>query len=462
MNALIGMAASLAVLAFAGCAVTPIERAADSAAGRVTARKAVTPEWSAADADVPPSIAEPLTLPAALALAFTRNSDIRRQYATLGIAHADLQEAARIANPTLSLAWLDPAGGGRDRTTRGIAASFSDLLLLPTHRRLSATEFRRVELEVAARLVALAHEVETAWYSQIGALQVAAMSDAVAQAAEDEAALALRFYDAGNITRAELDLRQTAAARAHIEALRARSGTVSARARLADLLGLRATAAWETVDRLPAPLDATINRDELLQQALVERLDLAALREEIAMLEDAAGVARRWRLLGSTNTGYERERETDGTKLTGPTLRLELPLFNQGQGAIARAEARLADGRARYGALMLAVQNEVTAGLERLAIAREIAARHRDTLLPAVTSVVARRQEQVNFMLRSVFELVQAKRDLFSAWQAWLESVRDFWIARTALSVAAGGRLPGDGEDWPLTVGADEITGERP
>jgi cobalt-zinc-cadmium efflux system outer membrane protein len=180
------------------------------------------------------------------------------------------------------------------------------------------------------------------------------------------------------------------------------------------------------------------------------------------MLGDAAQVARRWRLLGSTDIGYKRERETDGTTLRGPTLDLELPLFNQGQGAVERAEARLADARARHDAQALVVQNEITAGLEQLTIAREIAGRYRDTLLPAVESVVARRQEQVSFMLRSVFELLEAKRDEYSAWQTWFESVRDYWIARSTLAAAAGGRLPGDSEELPLTISADEIIGEGP
>jgi cobalt-zinc-cadmium efflux system outer membrane protein len=459
------MAAFSAMLVTAaGCAVTPLDRAAETAAGRVIERTAVSPVWpsAAGGAATVPEISEPLTLPAALAIAFTRNPDIRRQYARLGIGHADLQEAARIANPRLSLAWLNPDGGGRDRTTQGISASFSDLLLLPARRRLSAAEFRRVELMVATGLVALAHEVETAWYAHVGALQIAAMRDAVAQAAENEATLAQRFHEAGNISRLQLDLQQAAAARARIDALRAQSDASGSRARLADMLGLRANTAWRTVDRLAAPPDTPLSRNELMQRALSQRLDLAATREEVVMLEDSLGVSEHWRLLGSVRVGYERERETDGTKLRGPTLDLELPLFNQGQGAVARAEARLLDARARHEALALAVENEVTAGIERLALARDITTRYRDGLLPSTASAVARRQERVNFMLESVFELIRAKREEYDAWQAYLEAVRDYWIARTALRAATGGLLPGDDEARPLTIGADEIIGEQP
>lgn len=459
MKVLTRIAIVWALFAIAGCAVTSLDRAAQSARERVVESTAVGPEWppAADDPGAAPEIREPLTLPAALTLAFTRNPNIRRQYARLGIAHADLQDAARIANPRLSLAWLNPSGGGRDRTTQGISAGFADLLLLPSHRRLSASEFRRVELAAAAALVALTREVETAWYQQVGALQVATLRDAVARAAETEATLAGRYHEAGNISRLQLDLQQAAAARAGIDALRARSETATARARLADLLGLRTEAPWQTVDRLPAPSSAPLSREELMQRALSQRLDLAAAREEVAVLQDALDVTRTWRLLGSIEIGYERERETDGTKLSGSTLELELPLFDQGQGAISRAQARLLDARARRDGLALAVENEVAASYERLALALDASVRFRDGLVPSSVSAVARLQERVNFMLDSVFELMRARREQYDAWQGYLESVRDYWIARTAVRAATGGRLPGDEKDPPLTIGPDGI-----
>jgi outer membrane protein TolC len=444
MEAPIRIAAVTALLIIAGCAVTPIEHAAESAAGSLAARKEVMPAWPDGRADAPPSFDGALDLPAALTLAFTHNPEIHRQYARLGIAHADLAQAARIANPRLSFAWLDPDGSGRDRTTQSIVLGFSDLLLLPARRRLSATDYRRVQLEVAARLVALAHDVETAWYSQVGAEQIAAVREAAARLSSSEAELARRLHQAGNVTQLDRDLREAIAGRAAIDSLRARSDAVAARARLADLLGLDMDEAWRTADRLPEPPESSFDPQELLASALEQRLDLAAEREEIALLEDSLRVARRWRWFGRTGIGYERERETDGTKLRGPTLEFELPLFDQQQGTVARAEARLADARARHAASALAARNEIAAGTERLAIARTIAAQHRDVLLPALGSVVERRQERFNFMLQGPFELFDSKRDELGAWQDWLESVRDYWIARTALRAATGGLRPGD------------------
>lgn len=465
MNSLIRMAALAIVLGIgAGCSVVPIDEAAKTAAEQVGDRVSAKPAWppEASEAGPAPELREPLTLPAALAIAFERNPEIRRQYASLGVAHADLMDAARISNPTLSLAWLSPNSGGHDQTTQEISMGFTDLLLLPARRRLSAAEFQRMEFAVGSKLVALAHEVETAWYAHVGAIQVAAMRNAVAKAAQNEAALAQRFYEAGNISRLQLDLQNATAARANIESLRARSDSAASRARLANLLGLATKAGWRTADRLPAPPDTGLSPDELTARALSQRLDLAALRQEVAVLEDARDVTGRWRLLGSVEAGYKQEHEVDGTKLRGPTLNLEFPLFNQGQGSVERATAELMDARAREQSLTLAVENEVTTAVERLALAREVSAHFRDELLPSTTSAVARQQERVNFMLVGAFELIQTKRDEYNAWQGYFESVRDYWVARTGLRAATGGLLPGDEETLPMTVGPAELEGGAP
>ena len=75
--------------------------------------------------------------------------------------------------------------------------------------------------------------------------------------------------------------------------------------------------------------------------------------------------------LGDVEVGYEREREGDGTLMRGPSVSLGLPIFNQGQGAVGRAQAQLLDARAALDASVLDVQNGVRTGIERLVLARE-------------------------------------------------------------------------------------------
>lgn len=459
MNVLPRLAAvALAIGILAGCAVTPIDDSANQTARRVAERATVAPAWPPdADAAPPPLPAAPLDLPSALQLAFVHNPDIRRHYARLGIAQADLQSAARIANPTVALSWLNPSGGGGDKTTRGIALTFTDLLLLPSRRRLSAAELRRTELTVAWSLMTLAKEVETAWYDATGAAQAASLHDAAAETAATGAALAARYHDAGNIPQLALDEQRAAAARARIAALEARARANDARARLASLTGLRAADAWRTTDALPAPPEEALPDQGLAALALKQRFDLAAAGEEIAIAADRRATTGRWRLLGPVTAGYERERETGGDTLRGPTLALSLPVFDQGQGEVARADARVLDAHARRDALALAVENEVAAGIARLEFMRAIAAEHQAAWLPAAASAVERRQERVNFMIEGVFTLLQARQQQYEVTAQWLEAVRDYWIARARLRAAVGGPLPGDDAPHKPAIDADSI-----
>jgi cobalt-zinc-cadmium efflux system outer membrane protein len=77
-------------------------------------------------------------------------------------------------------------------------------------------------------------------------------------------------------------------------------------------------------------------------------------------------------------------------------------------------------------------------------VLREIVDTHRTALIPQRESVVARSQEQQNYMIIGVFELIQAKRQEYDAYQSYLEAIRDYWLARTDLMRAVGARLPSD------------------
>ncbi len=454
--------AALSVIAgvAAGCAVTPLEQSTAAAADRVRQNGPVAPAWpdAAAERPEPTVIAAPLTLDAALVLAFTHNPELRRQYARLGIAHADLRQAARIANPGLSFAWLD--GSGADRERQGITAAFGDLLLLPARRRLATHELRRVELAVAGDLLALAREVESAWYALVSALQVASLRESDAHAADTAAELARRYHAAGNITALELASRESAAAEARVESLRSRAGVADARERLANRLGLDSALDWRTIDELPAPPATVFDRAALAARARAERPDLLAAREALARSEAAWRLTRKSRLLGGVELGYEREEDPDGD-FDGPTLALALPLFDQGQAAVQRGQAERDIARAGLERRELETGNEIVAAAERLTLMREIVDRRHDAWRGA-DAAMDRRQEQAGYMLIGVFELIDARRHALDAGQAWLESVRDYWIARSALGAAVGGALPGDRDPPQQVIRVADITGEQP
>ncbi len=450
-----------AAIALAGCSSLPSSRGYAETGALIQSRRglepALPPATSVSPRPAPELPTEPLSAEQSIGLALLNNPAIHEAYARLGIGRAELEEARRIANPGFGYSRLTPQSGGGRQITRSLSMSFADLLLLPARRRFASGELERLQKEVAAQILELAAEVEVAWYAAVSAEQIAAMRDVVARSAEQSAELAQRFFDAGNINRLQLEQEHAAAAQARIAAVRAAADQLRARSELAGWIGLPMEAAWTTLARMPAPPDGQFDADALVPLALEQRLDLAAAAQEVALREDALGVSRRWRWLGAVELGYERESETDGNVLRGPSLSFELPLFNQGQGAIARAQAELLDARAHLDGLLLAVHNETRLGAQRLTVARDIAERYRSLLLPRREAIVARSQEQVNFMLMGVFELILARQEEYDAYQEYLESVRDYWTARAELRRIVGGRLPDDEAALPPVIGVESI-----
>ncbi len=404
----------------------------------------------------------PLTADTAVQIALLHNPRMQSEYARLGIAAADVDDASRLSNPTFSITALHKSGEPT-KFDGGLSVPFAELLMLPARKRFAAGEFARTQQSIGAAILKLATDTRAAWYSYVGAQQVATMRAAVATAAQTSADIAAKFHEAGNISILQFKMEEAAATQARLQATRASAEAVRTRSALNQLMGVSgALRQWIAGDRLPAPLAQDESADALVTLAHRQRLDLAAAQQEVTLLEQSLGVTRQYRWLGKVDIGIAGERETDRSKLYGPSLSLQLPIFNQGQGAIARANAQLDDARARMRSLELEIDVNVRLGVDRIAATRKIAEDYRIALIPQREIIVARTQENVNFMLVGVFELLLAKQQEFDAYQGYLEAVRDYWMARVDLMRAVGARLPSDADATDGTVGPDEILHPAP
>jgi outer membrane protein TolC len=446
-----------AALLTSACVAVPPARGSAAINDLIAARGAPAVIWPEADApQVAEKLREPITLERAVEIAFLGSPAIRERYAELGISMAEVLEASELSNLTLGYTSLRPEGGGASQITRSISMAFADLLFLPARVRLANTHSEVARNRMAASLLELQGEVESAWYEHVAALQSLQMREAAARAAAASAEYARRLSDAGNLPPRALALELAAASEARIAAARAKADVSKSRAEFAALLGLSTRDAWQVKPNLPALPGQVDVQDSLVDSAMQSRLDLIAARREVAVLESGFRLAQWWRWLGDFEVGYERETETDGVRLRGPTFSLGLPLLGNRSGVL-RARAELEGARVRLTQLELAVRNDIALGLDRVATTREIAEAYRTALVPQREAVSERTLEEVNFMLSGAFEALQAKREQYEAYQEYIEAVRDFWLARVQLRLAAGGRLAGDGaptETINLEVGA--------
>jgi outer membrane protein, heavy metal efflux system len=456
------LAAALALLA--GCASVSRREGADAVAQLLQPRLAGAFAWrndaqgqAALDARTAELLAAPLTAESAFQLAQLRNPDITTQYAELGIAQADVVAASRIGNPTFSASAMRQ--DSRHKTGFGLDLPLGELLLLPARKRFAAADYALAQQRIAARLFGLALDTRDDWHAAASAQQVATLREAVAEAAGASAELAQRYHAAGNISALELKLEQAAASQARIAAARARADSLRARLALNTRLGLSGAQAdaWTLALPLAGPLQHEDDEQALLSLAHEQNLGLAAARSEVAQMDHVLQLAQRWRLLGTVEVGAERENEIDGARLSGPSLALALPLFDQGQAAIARAQARLEQSRAALAREELQLDNSVRLGVAQVATLRRIAADYRDALVPQREAIVQRQLERHNYMLIGAFELLLAKQQEYDAYQGYIESVRDYWQARSALARAVGTRLPSDTQAAQPVLDIDSV-----
>jgi len=449
---ILALAIAGAALLASGCANTRVQNAG-VVNELITVRGAPAATWPEAgggstregDADLLAAKTRgPITLKGAVEIAFLRSPAIRERYAELGISQAEVIAASEIPNPSFGYASLD-ASGGATQITRSVSLSFANLLFLPARMRVATSNLDSARDRIAASLLELQGEVETSWYGYVSALQSLQMREAAARAAEASAEYARRLGAAGNLPPRSLALELAASSEARIAAARAKAEVSRARAEFAALAGLSTRAAWQVAPGLPAVPENDQAQSALMNNAADARLDVLAARREVVALEGGLRLTRWWRWLGDFEIGYERETETDGMHLSGPTFRLGLPIFNQNRSGVLRAEADLERARARLDALELAVQNDIALGLDRLATTREIADAYRAALVPQREAVTRHTLEEVNFMLSGAFEALQAKREQYEAYQEYIEAVRDYWLAHVQLKLAVGG-------SWPTTM----------
>lgn len=375
------------------------------------------------------------------ALAF--DPALRADLEELGVAQADFAQATRLANPTLFGARLNNAPGGGHQTSVGLVADLLDWIVQPLRKRQAVLELEATKLRIGDRLLRQIASARGAFYEAVAAGQVVARLQRVFEVEAAAAELAARQVDAGNLPHLDLAQQRSALHETTAELGRARLAAVTAAEHLARTIGYSGDpSALVLPDSLPEPPAGEPEISGLEQRALASRFDLAAARVAVTALDRALALRRATRFSPvGVEFGLEREREADGSKLTGPSLSIQLPLFDLGAASIARLAAEKRRAEFQRAATELTARSEVRASHAASVALRGILELQRDTLLPERRRILDETLRRYNMMLVGVYDLLQAKRLEIEAEKATIETWKDYWLARVELDRALGGGI---------------------
>lgn len=436
-------------VALASCA-TVIDPSADFAAARSMIQDTTGTEFPFDPALAALSVTEielvlagGFTLDEALSLALANNRHLHAGFLELGVGHADFVQAGLLKNPSLSLAFLLPSGGGRTRAGVDLVASVAELWQLRQREDVARLSQNQRILDLSRFAAELIVDTKSAYFKIVAVREARAVAEQGMVLARLVLAGVQRQVAIGVATRTDEELARAAVLNAELAYRRHSQGEEADKQRLASLLSLN-------IDMREVRLtDSLPDADALaeLDSALVARGQQLRLDVRSATLALETANARvqleRNRTIPAAAVGITSERPEGGSSagfLGGITGSVELPLFDQNQAQVSRAEYRRDALAKELEALAAEVAAQVRAALDRANAARSTALFLERDVLPQAEASAALAQRAYELGDTTVLSLLETQQRVLQTRQDLVDARLE--IARTQLELERSVGMP--------------------
>ncbi|HEV8553732.1 MAG TPA: TolC family protein [Casimicrobiaceae bacterium] len=387
-------------------------------------------------------LAKPLTVDDAVQLALLNNPGLRASFAEMGVAEADLVQAGRLANPRFS--YSNRKSSDITSIDRAIAFNVMALVAMPLLQKVASRQFEAAQLQIAGDVLQLAGDTRRAYFSAVAAHETAKYFEQVKLSAEASAELAARMTAVGNFNRLTQMREQAFYSDATVQLAKAKVMAVVERERLTRLLGLAGPdARFQLPERLPDLPGAPLEPVDAERTALEQRLDVQLARRSAETMAANLGLTKATRFINVLELGYTNESNTGEKRQNGYEIEIALPLFDWVDAKLARAEAVYMQTVERTAQVAIAAQSEVRETYQTYRTFYDVARHYREEIVPLRKRIADENVLRYNGMLISVFELLADAREQIASVNAYIEALRDFWIADSELQLALNGKSPG-------------------
>ena len=442
------------LLVIAGCATFSKDNGFEAVRMAVQERTGQEPRWTRTEAEreqalasVKKLLAGPLTPDTAVQIALLNNRALQATYADLGVAEADLVQAGRLPNPLFQYSRLRSVA--EDLVTpvieyeRVFLFNVLSLLTMPMRTDIEKRRFEVAKTRVSAEVLQVAADTRRAYYRAVAAQQAAKYAEQVMRSAEASAELARRMAAAGNFSKLDQAREQVFYAEATDQLAAARQAAVAERERLTHLMGLWGEdIRFALPDRLPDLPQVPKDVGNIEAAALKERLDVQTAMKETESVAASLGLTRVTGFIDVLEAGYHSGSE-ENRRERGYELELRLPIFDWGGARTARAQFIYMQSVDRAADLAVRARAEVREAYSAYRTAFDRARHYRDEIVPLRSRISEENMLRYNAMLISVFELLADARQQIASVNAYIATLRDFWIASANLDLAMRGKSPG-------------------
>jgi outer membrane protein TolC len=444
----LALAASLVVLA-AGCASFSEDGGLGTVRDVVRERSGKDIAWARADDErraLDERVAEllakkPLGVEEAVQVALYNNRGLQAAFHELGALEADLVQAGRLPNPRFTMLRASrQADVGREyKIELALTANIFALATMPLALEVERRRFYAGQRALALEVLAVASSTRKAYYAAVAAKETVRYQREVERLAQASAELARRMARAGNWNKLQQAREQGFYADAALNLARAEQAQIAARERLVRLLGVWGMQTrFELPERLPDLPAAVDDLPDVERDAIANRLDIQAARADTEALARNLGLTKVTRFLSVIELGPARvhEGQMPPAWKRGFEIGFEIPIFDWGGAKVARAESIYMQAVNRTAEIAVNARSEVREAYHGYRSGYDVARHYRDEIVPLRKRIADENLLRYNGMLIGVFELLADARTQIASVNAYIESLRDFWLAKADLDMA--------------------------
>jgi len=378
-----------------------------------------------------------LTPDEAVQISLLNNPDLQAAFFEIGMARADLVQSGLLSNPSLSALVRFPIDGGRPNFEGQLAQNIIELWHVPVKKRMAKRQLNRKILKISHDVSILAARVKSACLLCLASEQALAVETENLSIIQELLDLTLARQQAGAATEVDVNVIRSELLNQEIVARATRLEMNESKLKLATLLGINMPPEGLLLNgELPDIPDWAISRERILEIAKAFRLDIQAAREEVKAAEENISRQKRF-FLREVGLGVALESEGRDVAI-GPSLDLEIPIFDQNQAQIAKAEFQYQRALNLLESLTVSVAQDVFRVYERFSAARDIAQTYKQSLLPLRRENLDLALESFRFKKISFLSVLEAQKTFLTARREYITQLKELSLTLPDLEAVTG------------------------
>ncbi len=387
-------------------------------------------------------LSKPLSQDNAVHIALINNRALQQTYAQIGLTQSELVQAGLISNPLLG--YSIGHGGGVTRSTLSLDVALLDLLWIPLRRDLAGVALEETRFSVGDEVLQTVREVKKAYIDADVAQKKLALYENLLKSHEASIQLAIRQFTAGNLSKRNLLKMQDTYAHARLEAMELNRENAMARETLNRLLGIYGDQTNYILEDTPLGLSKPASDARGLEaRAINNRLDMNAAIKAVDYAARDAGYTQNTRLLNEIELSAESKKETDSQRFNSFGIKIPIPIFDFGQGRVAKAQATYNQKVHHLYEMAVNIRSQVREAYAASLFTYDKAVETNEVIVPVNQQILEETKLFYNGMLDGVYELLEDQRRYSEAKMQSLVMVGEYNKARADLEYVLGGDING-------------------